>query len=503
MEMFTAPVDTLLIFSVLTPVIYRIGIKIGFRKLVDFWATLGLVVSLYALYPIHDSVRAGKILVVTVANGLLPASSVFEIDTLGVFMATLFIFIGLLTSVYSIKYMERDTRLAEYYVLLLLMVAGMLGVVFAGDFFTFFVFWETMCITSYVLVAFRNDRWEPVEAGFKYLIMSASGSVMILFAMSILYGMAGTLNFAYLRLVISRPPSNGWSVMAMALMIVGFGIKAAIAPLHTWLPDAHPAAPSSISAMLSGVVIKAGAYGLMRSLMLIFVPEAYSWQIVLAILAVLTMTVGNLMALIQTDLKRLLAFSSVAQMGYIVFGISLATSSGLTGSLFHIMNHSIMKSLLFLCSGAFLYAVESRNLEELAGIAKKMKITGVMFTVGCLSIAGMPPLNGFQSELMILVAGLGSGSRNAIWYVLSSIMLLNILFSVAYYLRLIQTLALKEPTKISLGAKEAPIGMLLPMGILTVLCIVIGIYPDPFISFSSNAAKAILDAGQYVSAIVK
>ena len=501
--MFTTPLDTLLVFSVLAPIVYWIGIKVRFKKLLDFWATLGFIISMYALYMLYDSVKASKVLVMSVANGILPASSLFEIDTLGIFMASLFLFIGLLTSVYSMKYMEKDTRLAEYYILLMLMVAGMLGVVFAGDFFTFFIFWEIMCLSSYVLVAFRKERWEPVEAGFKYLIMSASGSAMVLFAMSLLYGMAGTLNFAYVRLALSKPQLGGWALMAMVLVIVGFGIKAAVAPLHTWLPDAHPAAPSSISAMLSGVVIKAGAYALMRSLIMIFAPEAYSWQIVLAILAVITMTVGNLMALLQTDLKRLLAFSSVAQMGYVIFGISIATYYGITGSLFHIMNHAIMKSLLFLCSGAFLYAVDSRNLDELAGIGKKMRITGVMFTIGCLSIAGIPPLNGFQSELMILLSGIELGGKGAIWYVLSAIMLVNLLFSVAYYLRLIQTLTLREPSTTSVNAREAPIGMLLPMGILTVLCIVIGIYPDPFISFSSNAAKAILDAGQYVSAIVK
>jgi multicomponent Na+:H+ antiporter subunit D len=501
--MFTPPIDTLLIFSLLAPIIYRIGIKTKIKKLTDLWATFGFIVSFYALYLLYDNVKASKVLVISVANGLLPSSSILEIDALGMFMATLFISIGLLTSVYSIKYMERDTRLAEYYILLLLMVAGMLGVVFAGDFFTFFIFWETMCISSYVLVAFRKEKWEPVEAGFKYMIMSSTGSVMILFAMSLLYGMVGTLNFAYLRLVLSKPQVSAWALMAMILMIIGFGIKAAMAPLHTWLPDAHPAAPSSISAMLSGVVIKSGAYALMRSLILIFAPEAYNWQIVLAILAVITMTVGNLMALLQTDLKRLLAFSSVAQMGYVIFGISMATYYGITGSLFHMMNHAVMKSLLFLCSGAFLYAVESRNLDELAGIGKKMKITGVMFTVACLSIAGIPPLSGFQSEVMILMAGIGLGNKDVIWYLLSAIMLLNLLFSVAYYLRLIQTLTLREPSKASLNAKEAPIGMLLPMGILTVLCVVAGIYPDPFISFSSSAAKAILDASQYIGAIVK
>ena len=501
--MFTGPIDTLLIFSLLAPIIYWIGVKVNFRKLIDYWATLGFIIASYFMYILYEAIKSGKIMIVTVANGLLPISSIFEIDALGIFMGGLFVFIGLLTSIYSMRYMERDSGLTEYYILLMLMVAGMVGVVFAGDFFTFFIFWEIMCITSYVLVAFRKAQWEPVEAGFKYLIMSASGSVMVLFAMSMLYGMTGTLNFAYLGSIISTMPINYWSILALAFMIIGFGIKASVVPMHSWLPDAHPAAPSSISAMLSGVVIKAGAYALIRTLMIIFIPGAYNWQFILAILAVLTMTVGNIMALLQTDLKRLLAFSSIAQMGYVIFGLSLATYYGLTGSIFHVMNHAIMKSLLFLCAGAFLYAVESRDLNQLAGIGRKMKATRIMFIVGSLALAGIPPLNGFQSEWMILLAGIEKGALQSVWYLLSAIMLLNILFSVAYYLRLIQILMLKKPTRISNRAKEAPLTMLIPMGVLAVLCIVIGVYPGPFVNFSSSAAEAVVDASQYISAIVK
>lgn len=501
--MFTGPIDTLLIFSLLAPIIYWIGVKVNFRKLIDYWATLAFIIASYLMYSLYEAIKTGKIMMVTVANGILPISSIFEIDALGIFMAGLFVFIGLLTSIYSMRYMERDSGLTEYYILLMLMVAGMIGVVFAGDFFTFFIFWEIMCITSYVLVAFRKAQWEPVEAGFKYLIMSASGSVMVLFAMSMLYGMTGTLNFAYLSSIISTMSINYWSILALAFIIIGFGIKASVVPMHSWLPDAHPAAPSSISAMLSGVVIKAGAYALIRTLMIIFIPGAYSWQFILAILAVLTMTVGNIMALLQSDLKRLLAFSSIAQMGYIIFGLSLATYYGLTGSIFHVMNHAIMKSLLFLCSGAFLYAVESRDLDQLAGIGRKMKATGIMFIVGSLAIAGIPPLNGFQSEWMILLAGIEKGALQSIWYLLSAIMLLNILFSVAYYLRLIQILMLKKPTRISNRAKEAPLAMLIPMGVLALLCIIIGVYPGPFVNLSSSAAEAVVDASQYISAIVK
>jgi len=496
----TWPIDLLILFAISTPLVYLAGLKVKAGKVAGVWAVAGFILSTIGLYNLYTNVSLGKIVTYSWAGRQLRGLAMLEIDMLGIFMAGVFIFIGLLTAVYSTRYMEHDTGQAEYYTLLLLMVAGMVGVAFAGDFFTFFLFWELMCITSYVLVAFRKERWEPVEAGFKYLVMSSAGSATVLFAMSILYGMTGSLNLAYLSSTISKT-ATPWSILALAMIVVGFGVKAAMVPFHAWLPDAHPAAPSSISAMLSGVVIKTGVYGLIRTMMLLFAPGEYNWQLVLAVFAVLTMTSGNLMALLQSDLKRLLAFSSIGQVGYIIFGLSVASVYGLTGSLFHLVNHAIGKALLFLCSGAFLYAVESRNLEDLAGIGRKMRLTGLAFIIGSLALAGVPPLNGFQSEFMIMLAGVQRGASEGIWYWLSAIMALNILFSVGYYLRIVQIIVLREPTSLASRAREAPTPMLFSMVVLAILCVLIGVCPGPIVDVASQAAQAVLDVSGYVRAV--
>ncbi|MBS7623709.1 cation:proton antiporter [Candidatus Bathyarchaeota archaeon] len=496
----TWPIDFLVLFAITAPIVHLGGVRVKARRLIDVWAVAGFTLSFLSLCLLHKE-ASGNVITQCWASLRLRGAALLEIDMLSIFMAGVFIFVGLLTAIYSTRYMDRDTGRGEYYTLLLLMVAGMVGVAFAGDFFTFFLFWELMCLTSYVLVAFRKIRWEPVEAGFKYLIMSSAGTATVLFAMSILYGLTGSLNFAYLSTTLSGNPGP-WSILALAMTIMGLGVKAAMVPFHTWLPDAHPAAPSSISAMLSGVVIKTGVYGLVRILILIFAPAAYSWQLILAAFAVLTMTTGNLMALLQSDLKRLLAFSSIGQIGYIIFGIAVASVSGLTGSLFHVMNHAISKALLFLCSGAFLLAVESRDLEELAGIGRRMKVTGLTFIIGSMALAGVPPLNGFQSEFMIVLSGLQKAASESPWYLLSALMILNILFSVGYYLRIIQVIILREPSSTASKAREAPAPMIFSMAILAVLCVLIGVYPGPFVDFANQAAQAAFNIDAYVRAVV-
>lgn len=394
--MFTKPLDVLLIFTITTPAVGWVAYKKVYRKAQGIYAALGLSITVYFLYELYKEVVKGGIILIVGRIPFYPLlEACLEVDMLSVFMAFIYTVIGLFAAVYSIKYMEHDTGLTEYYALLLGMVAGMMGVAFAGDFFTLFVFWELMCLTSYALVAFRKQRWEPIEAGFKYLIMSAAGGATILLAMSFLYGMAGTLNFACLATSLNNAIANRWLYVTLMLIIVGFGIKAAMAPFHTWLPDAHSAAPSPVSAMLSGVMVETGAYALIRILILIFSSTQLAWQMTLAVFAVFTMFIGNFMALLQDDLKRLLAFSTIAQMGYILLGLAIASVSGLTGSLFHIMNHAIMKGLLFLCAGSFLHQAKTRDLRELAGIRQRMPVTSLFFAIGAVAIAAIPPLNGF------------------------------------------------------------------------------------------------------------
>ncbi|MEM2739377.1 MAG: proton-conducting transporter membrane subunit [Candidatus Bathyarchaeia archaeon] len=430
-----------------------------------------------------------------------PTSSLFHssltVDMVSAFFILPILLVGFASSIYSASYMSHDTGLNSYYTLLSAMILGMTGVVSAGDFFTFFLFWEIMSISSYALVAFRKNRWEPVEAGFKYLVMSSAGSALMLSGIAIVYGIVGTLNFAGIALATRTPTlaSDPWLILAVSLLIVGLGIKAAIAPMHTWLPDAHPAAPSPISSLLSGVMIKTGVYGLLRFYILFQTLQAY-WSSILSILAFLTMFIGNLTAIFQTDIKRLLAYSSIAQIGYITFALSIGTVYSISAGLLHLFNHAMMKGLLFMAAGAFYHATGSRDISVLEGIGRRMKLTGVILSIGLLAIAGMPGLNGFISELLIVSAAI-----HRELYLQAALTILNFVISVAYYLRLLQRIMLREPKDNTLKVEEAPATMIAGMIILTSLCIFVGVYPSMLISISELAGRAALDIGSYIAPI--
>jgi len=434
-------------------------------------------------------------------------ATLIHIDMLSIFMSVMFAFLGFFVAVYSIIYMEKDTGLWLYYSLLLTLVGGMIGVVYAGDFLTLFIFWETMSISSYALVAFRKDEAEPVEAGLKYLLLSAFGSTLILFTMSILYGLTGTLNLAQMGAELANlsstatPATQSIILFTIAGLVMGFGVKAAIAPLCTWLPDAHPAAPSGISAMLSGVVISNGSYAILRLCLLFYDPSTYTnYGYLLSWFALLTMIYGNLMALTQRDIKRLLAYSSIVNVGYIVFGFSVgmmplsttATTLGasiysVAGGLFHITTHMLGKGMLFLCAGAFLHQIHTRDLELLRGIGRRMPVTMVCFAIGALSLAGVPPLAGFYSKFFVIWGAIVAGA-----YVAAAIMVINSAFSVAYYLRVIQILVLSEPTPQAVKANETSPVMLFSIVILTLFIVGIGLAPHFFLTVAELAARAVL-----------
>lgn len=498
-KLFEAALDAILFFVVTSPLVGWIGQKIRIEKIRDGYAILGFAITAYFLLDLYARVQKSGVIVTQYLPFKPPFGACIEVDMFSVFMALVFVMLSIFVSTYSVRYMEQDANLVEYYTLFLAMVAGMIGVVFAGDFFTFFVFWELMCISSYVLVAFRKERWAPIEAAFKYLIMSTFGSITILFAMSLLYGMTGNLNFAYLsRSIATATAPNYWLYLVIAMAIVGFGIKAAIVPFHTWLPDAHPEAPSSVSALLSGILISCGVYGLSRVLLLLFNPVLFQWEIAIMVLSIITMTVGNFMALLQNDLKRLLAYSSIAHIGYIIAGLSLGTEMGLTGAFLHIFNHALMKGLAFLCAGAFIYAVEVRDLNELAGIGRRMPVSAFTLCIALLALLGFPSLNGFISKYILILAAVNSSA-----YLLAIIIVLNSAFSAAYYLRILQRLLVAKPTEKILHAKEAPLAMLIPMCVMAFLILLFGIWPGPLIAFANNAAVAALDIQRYTNAIIR
>ena len=418
-------------------------------------------------------------------------STEFMLEPLGTFLMLVATGLVFVVSIYSIGYMKDEPRKQYFFPLMLLMAAGIVGIGISTDMFMMYVFFELMCVTSYVLVAFKKDKWDSIEAGMKYMVLSAAGSAFVLFGLALVYGQAHTLNIVEIFDSFSDPNMDSliqpgaMSAVSVMMLIVGFGVKAAIVPLHTWLPDAHSAAPSNISALLSGIVIETGVVILIKNL--IIFQGTINFGEILIVLAVVTMTVGNLMAFIQlavrgADLKRVLAYSSIAQVGYIILGIGLGfaygAEMGFRGGVFHIMTHAFMKGLAFLAAGAIIYRIGTRDIKKMRGIGHAMPITALAFSIAALSLAGAPPLSGFMSEWMIFKAGIDVTSDIGMWGVLiSMIVLLNSALSLGYYLPIIKGFFLK-PKMNWVGIKESPAAMLVPIIILMSITIMLGIWPE-------------------------
>jgi proton-translocating NADH-quinone oxidoreductase chain N len=473
-----------------------IGERVKVAKLRETAAIVMSAFSVYSVYNLYNMIQAtqNKILIVTL-GGAPPLGACMEIDMLSIYMAFSATLLGLFATVYSYSYMEHDTRLTEYYTLLSALVASIVGVSFAGDFFTFFVFWEMMGITSYVLVAFRKENWGPIEAGFKYMVMGAIGSTLLLLGIALVYGMAGTVNFAQASMVLKHQPLSIWLSLALIIFIVGFGVKSAIVPMHTWLPDAHPEAPSPISAMLSGILIETALYGLTRVLNILFEPSTF--QMAIAVLAVLTMCLANILALLQQDIKRMLAYSSIAQMGYMLIGVSVGTSYGLMGTFLHVFNHSLLKGMAFLSAGSIVHEAKTRDIENLKGIGRLMPITSLCLFITLLGLGGVPATNGFVSKFILFNSAIGEGMA---W--LAIVGILNSALSMGYYLRVMLTL-ISEPIESLKGLKEAPPLMLGVTVAMATLVVLFGLWPEPVISYATEAAKALIDnLPRYIKVII-
>ncbi len=484
MVLASPPTFLVLLFaSALSPIIVIVS-----RYFRNKWLA-GIYVSIMLFYTFVASLPYLFIDGIIIVNLLHESSSlaVLQIDRLSGYMMLIVIGIGLASSIYSFGYIHE--RRPEFYSLLLLLVTGMVGVFCSGDLLTFFVFWELMSISSYILVAFNYREWEAVEASLKYLIMSSTGSAAILFGASLIYGMTGTLVISEIATIMTSKAAINelWSAAALVFIIGGLGVNAAMVPFHSWLPDAHPAAPSPISAMLSGVVIKTGVYAMYRLLTMVYPPNLYGWQLGLMILSILTMTIGNLMAALQNDIKRLLAFSSIANIGYIVFALSITTELGLTGGLLHVMNHAVSKALLFLAAGSFVHVAKTRNLEEIAGIGRRMPISGISYSIGAFSLAGVPGLNSFVSEYTIITAAFSAGLN-----ILAAIMLINVILGAMYHLRVVQIIFIKSTTNTSSKCSESSVAIMASLIVLSVISILIGVYPSPFLETVRNVASILV-----------
>ena len=388
-------------------------------------------------------------------------------------------------TIFSIRYMEQYSAKYKYYSLFLLMVAGMNGVILTGDMFNLYVFLEIAAVASYALVAFGGEH-DELEASFKYLVMGSIGSALILLGIALLYGMTGFLTMANIASSPAIVEKGPVIILAVAFFIVGFGIKAALVPFHPWLPDAHPSAPAPISAMLSGVLIKAlGIYALARVLFNV-IGMTTTFGAILIVAGILSMVIGVFLAVGQWDFKRLLAYHSISQMGYVILGIGMggyilksggrsdAATLAIIGGIFHLVNHSVFKSLLFLCSGSIEYRTGTRQLKEMGGLADKMPVTRGACTIASLSIAGVPPFNGFWSKLLIVIAAFQAGFG---W--LAAITILVSFVTLISFLKVLRYAFLGSLPESLRDIRESPALMSIPLIFLSILSISLGLLLVP------------------------
>lgn len=425
----------------------------------------------------------------------------YEIDQLNLFFALLVVSTFLFSGIYSLKYMERDHHLGHYYTLYLMLSGSVLGLVLTGDIFNMFVMIEIMTFACVALAAFRNRQKGALEASFKYLVIGSMGSSFTLFGITLLYAQCHTLNMAQLSSILSTTHTPT-TTLALGMLVAGFGVKAYLVPFHTPAADSYTVAPASVSMMFSGMVNKAGVYGMIRLLYIIFRSmDSTAVQTLLTVIGAVTMFVGVTMALSQHDFKRLLAFHSISQIGYVITAAGLGTALGLTGGLFHAMNHTLFKGLLFLCAGAVFYATGSTNLDELGGLSKRMPKTTICFLVGAFSIAGLPPFNGFASKWMIYQATYEKAvTTGHIGYALVTVVALVVsVMTLASFIKVTQAVFFGQTPLTCRKAKEVPFAMRLPMWIMSVLCLLTGVcYEQVNKYLLTPAVKAAFGVTNYI-----
>lgn len=505
--------NNLPLIAIITPIAiaFVIGLfKNKYMKLKKIFVIVALLVSVIAVILMIKPVMFNNdTITVWLGNWKPLAGKAFgialEVDALGIFMALIISIACLLSAIYSLKYMSKDNGLDKYYALFLLLSGSMLGFVFTGDLFNMYVMLEIMTFAAISLTAFRNYKDKSLEAAFKYIVTGSLGSSLILLGTVLLYTETKTLNLAeIIDILRNTSEMSSITILAFSSMMVGYAVKAFMVPCHTWPTDAHMAAPSSISMILSGVMSKTGIYAVIRILFGIFALNDNKYVGYLIIVwGIATMIVGVTMALLQHDFKRLLAFHSVSQIGYIVsaFGVAIICTGkiqdlAMAGALYHMINHAVFKGLLFLCAGAVLYTTGTTDLNSISGLGKKMPFTMTMFLFGAAAISGIPPFNGFASKWIIYEsASQGRVEIVTVVAVVVSAMTLASFIKVGHSVFF-------GPENIGGGQiKEVPFSMKVPMSVLSIGTLALGLFPRVMMKYIlSPVISCILNIDSYINA---
>lgn len=423
----------------------------------------------------------------------------FIIDEFSAFMVLFIVSISFLILIYSLKDIEHEIdpgQFGSYYTLIFVLLFSMVGITLTNDLFNMYVFMEILSLTSCSIISIKRKK-ENYLASFRYLMLNTIGSLSVLLGIALLYMVTGHLNMIEASKAIGEVwqlyPTN--ILVAIGFMLTGMAIKAAVFPLHIWLPDAHSNAPTPSSALLSGVVVKVYVFTIIKILFRVLginIITALDIPTYITYFAATGMIMGSIFAIGQKDIKRMLAYSSVAQIGYIFLGLGLGTVQGLSAALFHVISHGLMKSALFLSAGAIIYKKGKRDIRDFDGIGYEMPITMGVFTIAAFGMIGIPGVNGFMSKIYLSFAVLEAGKP-----IYLIIILLSSLLNSFYYLPIIISAFLKESKdrKNVMVVEDIPKRMLLPMVCIGLACIVMGFLPDLVMNFIQKAVPTFLTSG--------
>lgn len=481
-----------LVAAFIIPILGKIA-----KSLIWIFVTLvSFVLFILALYGVAVTQQIPMV-VYKMGNWPPPLGIVMAFDSLSAFMVLVISILVFAGSVFSWRYMSHYTGQWKFYTLYMLMTAGMMGVSITGDLFNMFVFLEIAAISSYALVAFGVDA-EELEASFKYMVMGEIGGLTFLLAIALLYAKTSTLNLADISNTLQMVGQTPFYWTVLGMMLFAFSIKAAFVPFHSWLPDAHPAAPAPISSLLSGIFIKVlGMYTTARIVFNVFGlsrANAPMFFNVLIGMGLLSIAFAGVTALSQKDYKRLLGYSSVSQVGYIMLGFGIGNFYGVAGAIFYILAHALAKGLLFLTSGSVVHATGTRDIGKLAGLGAKMSTTAWSFRFGSMSLIGLPPLAGFFAKLLIVMGALSAG----FWWLAVVAIALSVL-TLAYLLKIENNVFMKKGKT---QAEKAPFTMRVAMVFLVVLIVLLGVGFQQVIDFVVGpAAHALLRGVEYANLV--
>ncbi len=393
--------------------------------------------------------------------------------------------VTLVAIVYAWGYHHPDESTPFFYALLLLFALGMSGTTLADDMFLFYIFWELMLLASCALIAIWGDGERRGAVALKYFIFTHVGSLLVLVGLLILYDATGSDSFAVLRAGVTLAP--GLVTLVTTLFLIGFSVKMAVFPVHLWLPDAHTVAPMPVTIMLAAAMLSMGTYGILRFPLSIFsIEQMAPFAVPMMVAGIVSELYGALMALAEEDIKRIIAYSSVSQMGYILFGLGTLNHDGIAGATLHVVYHATVKALLFMCAGLVIRATGRRRIDALGGLGRALPVAAICTGVGALAISGSPPFSIFNSEWMIFAGGFHTAHIG-----LSILTLLGSLLTVAYALWFVGRIFFGDrPEGLTVG--PLPWAMMAPTVLLTALTLIEGIFPAPAFDWVTHELALIL-----------